>query len=908
CIERSIEMIIAVLGVVKSGAGYLSFDPNYPKDRVQHMIQDSRAGLVIIDRSRPDLFDPGEAKESGQTLLDIHEHWPFISDESFHNPKIVNELSDAVYVIYTSGSTGTPNGAMLSHALLSNLVQWQAADTGIDGCLRCLQFTSINFCVSFQEIFTTLSSGGEVHLIGDIERQDIDYLVEFLARRKIGNLYLPFSYLNFLFNLSNETEQWDKSHKTSLRHIVTAGEQLKITGGLKKFLDQNPLVKLHNHYGSSEMHVVTSYTLDAGDAATMPVPPAGKPITNTRIYILDEYERPVPIGVWGELFVDGSHQVLGYIHNPVLTDKKLIWHPVFSPISGHRLYRSGDVGRWLEDGNIELKGRKDFQVKIRGFRVEPSEIESKILALEKVKDCVVVVKETTPGEKILVAYVVAHDLDVMAMKRRLGGYLPQYMIPKFVVLESLPLMPNGKVDREKLPELPAESTHLQGTDFEGLRFEDEIEEKVVGIWAELLGVDRGVIGRDDNFFELGGHSLKATTMMTRIHKDFNVRVKLIDIFKAPTVREVAALIARVSQERFAGIEPVEEKEYYVASSAQERMYVLQQMDVESTVYNMSRVMVLEGDVDLERLEGAVKKLVERHEGLRTSFEITDEKPVQVIHTKSFAELFQKRPLGESQPPGGGTLLRFIRPFDLSCAPLLRVGLEKLAERQYLLMVDMHHIISDGVSVEIMINDFIALYRGAELPAVRVQYKDYAEWQRREKQAEHLLEQEEYWKKEFAGEIPVLELPTDYRRPEVQSFEGNSLNFEMGREIAGALKTLALEAGSTLYMALIALYSTFLTKISGLEDIVIGTPVAGRRHADLEKIIGMFVNTLALRNYPSGEKKFIDFLKEVKKKTLDALENQDYQYEDLVEELAITRDAGRNPLFDALLVLQNAGRG
>ncbi|MDQ1354586.1 MAG: hypothetical protein QG657_4895, partial [Acidobacteriota bacterium] len=435
CIARSIEMIIAVLGVVKSGAGYLSFDPNYPRARVRHMIEDSRASRVIIDQSRPDLFDAEEAKENGQILLNIHKYWPRIRGESPQNLQIQNKLTDIVYVIYTSGSTGTPNGAMLSHAILSNLIQWQATCTEIDGSLRCLQFTSINFCVSFQEIFTTLCSGGEVHLIGDIERQDIDFLVEYLARRKIGNLYLPFSYLNFLFTYSNKTGPGDKSYKTSLKHIITAGEQLKITSGMKKFLDQNPSIKLHNHYGSSEMHVVTAYTLDAPGAAAEPVPPVGKPIANTWIYILDENEKPVPIGVWGELLVAGSHEVPGYIHNPILTDKKLVWNPTLSAISGRRLYRSGDVGRWLEDGNIELKGRKDFQVKIRGFRVEPSEIESKILTLDKVKDCVVVVNENSPDEKILVAYIVTDGLDVSEIKRYLGNYLPQYMIPKFMILK-----------------------------------------------------------------------------------------------------------------------------------------------------------------------------------------------------------------------------------------------------------------------------------------------------------------------------------------------------------------------------------------------------------------------------------------------------------------------------------------
>ncbi|MDQ1350650.1 MAG: hypothetical protein QG657_952, partial [Acidobacteriota bacterium] len=1481
CIERSLEMIIAVLGVVKSGAAYLSFDPNYPKDRVQHMIEDSRAGLVIVDQSRPDLFDMNEEKGKKQALLDIHQHWSAIGRESDENPNIENELSDAVYVIYTSGSTGTPNGAMLSHALLSNLIQWQIKDTAIDCSLRCLQFTSINFCVSFQEIFTTFCTGGEVHLIGDIERQDINYLMEFLARRKIGNLYLPFSYLNFLFNLSGEV-----AAENYLRHIITAGEQLKITGGLKQFLEQNPHVKLHNHYGSSEMHVVTSYTLDAATASLMPVPPAGKPIANTRIYILDEYERPVPMGVWGELFVDGGDQVLGYIHNPVLTDKKLVWHPLFSPLSGHRLYRSGDVGRWLEDGNIELKGRKDFQVKIRGFRVELSEIESKILALDKVKDCVVVVKENAPAEKTLVAYIVGHDLDIVEIKRHLGSYLPQYMIPKLMVLESLPLMPNGKVDREKLPELPTENemmkiiaarpapdlTLLRGqirdfdslpmpdrslvnydkygkniglamvrhticlqasrgcpynclychkiwpkkhvfrsaenifrevelyynmgvrrfvfvddifnldvrnsshffemvikkrldahfffpnglrsdilteeyidlmaaggtrgvgmalesaspriqrllkknldldklrenaeylckkhpqivlelflmhgfpteteeeailtleflkalhwidfpylhilkifpntdmaamamengvtaeaiarsaglafhelpetlpfaksftlkcqaeflgdyfllkerlldrlphqmrvltpeelvekynsylpveiktvedvlefagiekgllikpdekeamsdekvraidldakihahfgpsesepdalrvllldlsqyfnagkkilydgvepplglmylltylkqelgskvngkiaksrVDFDGfeelktlledfqpqvigirtltyysrffheavgsirqwgfagpiiaggpyatsdyttilkdphvdvvvlsegeltfaelvskiiannnqlpgedvlkeiaglayvpgnravfkgaycgeftlsewgvgvssdvqaaaaaaapgvgqmVRFEDEIEEKLAGIWAELLDVDKSVMGREDNFFELGGHSLKATTMMTRIQKEFNVRVKLIDIFKAPFISGVARLIrsslagmaeAVGAMEGGARILPVEKKDYYVVSSTQKRMYILQQMEISSAVYNMPRIMILEGEINRERLETTIRQLIRRHESFRTSFEVVGGEPVQRVHDDVEFEIeYNNLAAKDREAPmlGGPIIKSFIRSFDLTKAPLLRVGLLGLAECRHLLMVDMHHIISDGVSIEILIKDFMALYRGEQLPVVELQYKDYSEWRQGEAVIEALRQQETYWAQEFQGEIPVLNMPLDYVRPKIQDFAGRSLHFQLEEQAARALKAFALEEGVTLYMVMLSIYSILLAKISSQEDIIIGSPVAGRRHGGLQRIIGMFVNTMAMQTNPAGDKNIREFLREIKIKALNAFANQDYPYEELVEKVTVNRDPGRNPLFDAMFALQN----
>ena len=389
-LDRSIEMIIVIWAVIKAGSGYVSIDPNYPEDRILHMLNDSQAEVLVIDQMPPGLFDNYRGR-----IVNIHRKKQDIAGKPGTNPGVTGTGADIVYVIYTSGSTGTPNGAMLSQDILVNLLQWQREKTGIHQFRRCLQFTSINFCVSFQEIMGALTTGGELHLIGDIERQDIDYLMDFLSWRRIEILYLPFSYLNFLFN---ESSRWGESFKPSLKHIITAGEQLKITHGLEEFLERNPGIKLHNHYGSSEMHVVTSYTLDAATAAQMPIPPAGKPIANNRIYILDERHRPVPIGVWGELCVAGCSEIAGYINNEALTEKKLLKAP-FLPETSIHLYCSGDIGRWMPDGNIELRGRKDTQIKIRGFRVELSEIESKILGVDGVKDCVVVAKERSAGSE-----------------------------------------------------------------------------------------------------------------------------------------------------------------------------------------------------------------------------------------------------------------------------------------------------------------------------------------------------------------------------------------------------------------------------------------------------------------------------------------------------------------------------
>jgi len=1838
--DRSIEMVQAIMGIIKSGAGYVAIDPNYPRERIEHMIADSRAKLIIIDQMREELdrHDPGQ-------LIDIYRDWDKIAGQPGENPVIVNQSLDILYIIYTSGSTGTPNGAMLSHGILSNLVQWQAKETTIDSSLKCLQFTSINFCVSFQEIMTTLTSAGQLYLIGDIERRDIDYLMDFLSSRKIEILYLPFSYLNFLFNQSERTRELS-SFNHSLRHIITAGEQLKITAGLKQFLEKNPGIHLHNHYGSSEMHVVTSYTLDASMVEDNPIPPAGKPIANTRIYILDDYYQPVPIGVWGELFVSGSFEVLGYIHNEELTRRKLVEQPRL-PTGGKKLYRSGDMGRWHPDGNIELQGRKDTQVKIRGFRIEPGEIESKILAIAGVKDCVVEVKPDKKGEKYLMAYVVTDQTPVREIKKIIGNYLPAYMIPKFMVLDRLPLLPSGKVDREQLPEptvrdqelrenkpinlvheatalvnryffhgmeavnkesaiftetltnddlrrlfldidnrqstvgdspgqllhqrfearaeqhpdqvalsgkeismtyrelnersnqvahflkkkgvqagtvvglimepsmdmviamlgilkagaaylfiepgtgktgtarmlqenrvplvltqsdqvdhhgfaalqdlkrteanlslhsttprqavtdfdmlpmpdrslvnyekyldfigitlvkncitlqstrgcpyrcafchkiwpkkhvtrsahhifqeiafyynlgirrfafiddifnldmknsarlfeliietglevqlffsgglrgdiltpgyidlmvkagtvsialalesasprmqkligkdlnlekfrenieyichtypevilelhtmhgfpteteaealqtlefikslhwidfpyihimkiypntemeklalahgisreaiaasegrayhelqetlhfdksftlnyqaeflnsyflsaqrlrcvlprqmkvlteddlvqkynsylpveiktfeqllefvgitrselarlgaaacfdetplkvprfnqmlknsftreepadnalrvllldlsqyfsgesrmlydvveaplgllylltwmhrhfagqikgkiaksrvdfddyqqlrqlveefkpqvmgirtltfykdffhktlamirhwvgdipiiaggpyatsdyetilqdpnvdivvlgegeitfnelmaviianrgkLPDEAIlkqipgivfvssreaagtqrgyareilfmdqltghlqkesidnpvpgnlepagqlagviyppvtvtpgqpgriqldhrqvnglfagmekrfyeksglagkvdlavscmtgswhapvfqvmgaligggsvyvlprHMDGKDIHLLEYythknssredpagmvpyirliaapgdkdmeekdgkaapRDRVEEALAEMWSELLGVEKAALGIEDNFFELGGHSLKATTLIAKIHRRFEVKIKLLDLFTAPTIKEIARLIKKESRTREEAVMPAEEKEYYPLSPAQKRLYLVQQIEVQTTNYNMFDAFELEGEPDKQKLETTFRRLIRRQASFRTSFITLDDVPVQRIHPevefgienymahelheKNNEKLLRGEPdqlvsgsvgqwvssmtgspgneslimaprqqpqTNENQhkrfaqhigPPRRGAPGRrrqsFIKPFDLSRAPLLRVGLIELSPERHILMVDINHIISDGTSIGILINEFMALYREEALPSLSLQYKDYSQWQNSSRYRQSIQNQAEYWHSQYQGEIPRLELPLDFPRPAIQVFAGDEVRFELDEHMTARLHRLALSGEATLYMLLLAFYTILLSRLSRQEDIIVGTPIAGRKYEALQSILGMFVNTLAMRNFPVKTKTFKEFLAEVKARTLRAFENQDYPFEELVERGAGARDSSRNPLFDVMFALQN----
>ncbi|MCP4157678.1 MAG: amino acid adenylation domain-containing protein, partial [bacterium] len=562
-----------------------------------------------------------------------------------------------------------------------------------------------------------------------------------------------------------------------------------------------------------------------------------------------------------------------------------------------RFYRTGDLARWQPDGNIVFLGRIDHQVKIRGFRIELGEIENGLLTHPEIKEAVVLCWKPKTGDNFLCAYYVPGNAPPLesGLQDFLSQTLPDYMIPSFFIkLEEIPLTLNGKINRKALLQLEISHTQLHTHTPPA----NDTEKKLAKIWGDLLEMHEEKISVKDDFFRIGGHSLKATIMAARVHKEFNVKLPLAQIFKTPSLRGLANTVKGLTKEKYAAIEPIEKKDYYILSSAQKRLYVLQQMEQESTAYNMPYITPLSENISPETLEKTFRKLIARHESLRTSFHIVNGEPVQVIQKNADFEIERKQ----------DSINNFCRPFDLTHAPLIRAAVMETKDNKKNMLIDMHHIITDGTSQEVLIMEFYRLNKGANLTPLKLQYKDYAEWQNSIIQKQLTKRQEEYWLKLFPGELPILYLPTDYPRPAIQSFEGDEVKILLTKQETANIKEIAKENKVTLYMTVLSIFTILLSKLSGQEDIIVGTPTAGRRHADLDEIVGMFVNTLAMRNYPEGEKTFEGFLEEVKENTLHAFENQEYQFEDLVDRLRVKRDTGRNPVFDIIFGLINKEEG
>ncbi|HLP59996.1 MAG TPA: condensation domain-containing protein, partial [Candidatus Deferrimicrobium sp.] len=626
--------------------------------------------------------------------------------------------------------------------------------------------------------------------------------------------------------------------------------------------------------------------------------PIGKPLSNIEVYILDKCAQVQPVGVAGEMYVGGAGGARGYLNRPELTTEK--FYRSYRSYRSNILYKTGDLARWLSDGNIEFLGRIDYQVKVRGFRVEPGEIENRLLKHPRIKEAIVLVQEEKSGDKYLCAYVVSDgEYGISELREYLSLELPDYMIPSyFVPLDKIPQTPSGKVDRRALPKPGLNA----GGNYTAPR--NKIEKKLVELWAGILGRDewhtsqlQTSLGIDDNFFQLGGHSLKATILVSKIHRELEVKVELMEIFRTPTIRHIARLIRGLKKETFQDIEPVEKKEYYPLSSAQKRLYFLQQLDLNNTGYNMPRVLPLGKGINKDKLESTLNQLIARHESLRTSFEMVNGEVVQMVHEHvEFAiEYYEQERRVED----------FIRSFDLARAPLMRSRLIVHPDGDCTWMLDIHHIVSDGTSQTILTEDFMQLVgTGVPLEPLPIQYKDFAQWQNQLLASGLIKDQEDYWLQLYPGEIPRLNLVADYERPGVFTFEGDHYLFKLERGDTSKFKVLGARYGGTLCMNMLAALNTLFYKYTGQTDIIIGSGIAGRRHVDIQAVVGMFVNTLAMRNYPFGEKSYENFLKEVIANSVRGFENQDVQFEELVEKLDPARDPSRNPLFDILMVVQN----
>ncbi|MCP5054903.1 MAG: AMP-binding protein, partial [bacterium] len=804
---------------------------------------------------------------------------------------------DPLYIYFTSGSTGTPKAILGKNSSLVHFIDWEIDAFGIDETWRFSQLTTPGFDAFLRDLFVPLTSGGVVCIPESKETQlEGAALHRWLEESRIHLI----SCVPSLFRLLT-AQPLTPDHFNELRVILLSGERITATGLEGWFGTFNEGIRLVNLWGTSETTLAKTWHIIQEEDLKRERIPVGQPIRGASVFVLDEnLEIRDPL-VTGQLYIRTPYRSFGYYNDDETNRLHFIPNP-FGNDPGDLIHHTGDMGRILPDGTIDLLGRNDRQIKLRGIRIEPGEIETQLQKHPSVKEAAVIKKGV--GNEFLCAYVTVTGEELSGtsgetftdtLSKYMKEKLPAYMVPSHIgVLEDIPRTPNGKVNYDALMAWEDEKESY-------IAPANKTEQKLHELWTGILKLDP--ISASDNFFTLGGNSLNIMNLISTIHREFDVRIPLADIFNNPTIQLQAGLISAARYEEHRHIEVAEERDYYALSSTQKRLYILHQMDPDSISYNMPQVLELEGMIDPHRLEKTFQLLIRRHDSFRTHFTMVAGEPVQKVWNPVDLE-FEIGYYELEEEKAGEWVNRFSRPFDLRRAPLLRATLIKVGETRHILAVDMHHIISDGVSLGIVIRDFMALFDGKLLAPLRLQYKDFAQWQNHHTIKQTLRDQETYWLNRFSHDFPVISLPTDYARPPVQLFEGETISFALAPDQSQVLKGLALDREVSVFMALLAIFNLFLAKVSGQEDVVIGTGIEGRGHEDLAAIIGMFVNTLALRNFPAGEKSFTQFLEELKKHTLEDFQNPDWPFENIVEGLGVKRDTSRNPLFDVMFQFNN----
>jgi amino acid adenylation domain-containing protein len=907
CIDRSIGMVVGLLGILKAGGTYVPLDMKYPTERLAFMLQDVKPAMVLTNQELVDDLD----SHLFQTVL-LNE--TLASSEEVHNPFCLATPDHLAYLLFTSGSTGQPKAVAVRHQTLVNLVTWQNFQSGCGAGDRTLQFSSLSFDVSLQEIFTTLCGGGTLVIMTEDTRRDLAALVRRICEQRVTRLFLPFVLLE---DLIHTLIALDVS-PTWLKEIITAGEQLRITSSIIKVFERLSQTILVNQYGPTEAHVVSQYTLGGSSTEWMLLPPIGRPIWNMQLYILDETLHPVPIGVQGELYIGGDGLARGYWNRPELTAEKFVPQP-FDRQPGARLYKTGDRARYRPDGNIEFLGRRDHQVKVRGYRIELGEIEATLEKHKSVRQAIVLARETALGDKQLVAYVIPIKDRAPAsgeLREALAVKLPDYMVPSlYVLLDAVPLTPNGKVDERALP-APDQTHRAHFITYVPPR--TPLEELVTEVWRDLLKVEH--LGVHDNFFALGGHSLLATQMVARLWTLLHTDVAMRTLFDFPTIAQLSATLQKTESpaSALAGppLSPQKQEGPPPLSFAQQRLWFLEQWEPGNTAYLLPYAWRLRGPLDVAALEASLTALVARHESLRTACAVVDEQPVQVIAPTTPVSLPFQDLTAFPEPGRDDEVHRLVhqeaqQPFDLTTGPLWRGQLLRLGPEDHVLLLTFHHIITDGWSMEIVFRELCALYTAqgagqpALLPPLPTQYADFALWQRHWLQGEVLDRQLTYWRTQLADGPPSLELPTDFPRPPQQTYRGQRLAFMLPAPLTQALKRLSQQEGVTLFMTLLAAFQLLLCRYTCQRDILVGTPIAGRTKTHLEGLIGFFVNTLVIRTQLKDQPTFRDLLQQVRETCLNAFAHQDVPFEKLVEALQPVRDPSRHPIFQVMFQLHHA---
>ena len=879
-VNRSFEMIIAILAVLKSGGAYIPIDPTYPKDRISYMLDSSKAKLLLTQKHLIDTVD-----YNNKISIDLNNS--NIYSKTVQNLETVNTPEDLAYVIFTSGSTGKPKGVMLKHINIINFIygmmsEFKFSTSDIVACI-----TTISFDIFVFESLLPLLNGLKIVIANEQEQKNVSLFNDLCIKNNVNIIQTTPSRMQAFMNDSNSLDFIKKSS-----HILLGGEQFPEY--LLNNIKQISQAKIYNMYGPTETAVWSSFK-ELTNSGSITI---GRPIINTQIYILDNNLRPVPIGTPAEMYISGDGVSKGYLNNPELTNNSFIPNPF---VQNTIMYKTGDLGVFTPNGEIICLGRSDSQVKIRGLRIELEEIESKITELNYIRSCIVVKKSDQNSHEFLCAYFIAKEkTDPEKIRKFLQAFLPEYMIPTyFIQVDAFTYTPNGKLDKKSLPE-----PQYQHTDKEIILPRNDVDLKLIKMFKELLNVDN--ISIDDNFFNIGGDSLSAINLCIKIQNEFNIQLFVKDISDYPILKDLSDLIYKSNtDESIEKIQPISKAEFYEVSSAQKRMYLSSHVAGDDSInYNIPGGIIMEGVIDAGKLQECFNTLINRHEALRTSFIIKDENVVQrvaehidfklkVIEDANFDSL-------------NGLFKEFVKPFDLSKAPLFDAILIKFTNNKSALFVNMHHIVSDGTSLSILTDELCKLYNGKLLPELKITYKDFAEFENKKLASGDFKEAEKYWVNQFKNDIPVLNLPTTYARPAVQSFEGKKVYSSISASQTKQIKELCKALNITPYMMLLGCFYILLSKYSSQNDIVVGSPIAGREMADTLNIIGMFVNTLALKHHINPEESFKDYILNLKQCLLGAYKYQSYPFDALVNALNIKRDTSRSPLFDTMFTYQNNG--
>ncbi|HEV2708315.1 MAG TPA: amino acid adenylation domain-containing protein [Pyrinomonadaceae bacterium] len=908
--RRSTETYVALLAILKAGAAYVPLDPSYPRERLALMLEDSGA-KVLVTHSRL----AGNLPQHQARVVLIDEDWPAIAEHDEGNPHRQSTSESVAYVIYTSGSTGRPKGVGGLHGGAVNRFRWMWEQYPFEEGEVCCQKTSLSFVDSVWETFGPLLRGVPTVIFDDETVKDTELFIEALSEKRVTRLVLVPSLLRAMLETGGDLSR----RLDALLYCVCSGEAL--TNELAaSFLKAMPHCTLLNLYGSSEVAAdATCYRVARTQSAgRMSI---GRPIANTRAYVLDERLQLVPAGVPGELYIGGAGLARGYVGRPELTAERFIPDP-FGAEAGARLYRTGDLARYLPEGNLEYLGRVDSQVKVRGFRIELEEVEFALKQCPGVRQGVVVASHEPTGDERLVAYVTTEPQRTLTsgeLRFFVSERLPEYMVPSaFVLLDELPLTPSGKVNRRALLTLertetrPLEDLILPRT---------PLEELICETFADVLGVER--VGAREHFFHAGGHSLLATRVASRLRAALGHEVALRDLFEAPTAEALALRIERGRGEQGSGageveLVPRQRDERAPLSFAQQRLWFLDQLEPGNVAYNMPLAVRLRGQLNVGALERCLTEVTRRHEILRTTFANVDAQPVHVVAPPSPVSL----PLVDvsvlTDAEREREVQRHIRheatiPFNLSDGPLWRVKLLRVGEMEHVLLYTMHHIITDGWSMDVLVREVSALYtafvqgRPSPLAELPIQYADYAVWQRAYLRGERLEKQLDYWRRNLDNAPPTLELPTDRPSPRTPTHRGAEHTFTVAAEVNEKLKILGREEDATPFIVLLAAFAALIARYSGQQDIVLGTHVAGRQRVELEQLIGFFVNTLVLRLGVPGDMSFRELVRRAREVCLGAYANQDVPFDKLVEELQPERSLSHTPFFKVLLVFQNVPR-